>query len=91
MSALGWLTLLLCWALRPSSWRAPAGWYINGVRPDGRFEARPVLGRPEQDLEDAWARREIRDDRALAGRIWCRAPATPRQDGLRVWCAGGRQ
>lgn len=69
-----------------SEWHAPAGFYVNGVRPDGRYEARPVLGRPEQDLDDARARREIVDDRRIVGWIWCWRPATPRQDGLRVWC-----
>lgn len=67
-------------------WRAPAGWYINGVRTDGRYEARPVLGRPEDDLDDARAQRVIRDDRRIVGWIWCWLPTTPRQDGHRVWC-----
>lgn len=70
--------------------RAPVGWYCNGVRPDGRYEFRPVLGRPEMDLEDARARRQIADDRRSVGWIWCWRPATPRQDGSRVWCIDGR-
>lgn len=67
-------------------WEAPRGWYVNGVRPDGCYEARPVLGRAEADLDDARARREIRDDRRIVGWIWCWRPTTPRQDGQRVWC-----
>ncbi len=66
--------------------QAPPSWYVNGVRPDGRYEMRPVLGRPEDDLADAAARREIRDDRRIVGLIWCWRPTTPRQDGQRVWC-----
>ena len=65
---------------------APRGFYVNGVRPDGRYEMRPVLGRPEADLDDARARREIRDERRIIGWIWCWLPETPRQDGMRVWC-----
>lgn len=67
-------------------WTAPDHWYINGVRPDGRYEVRPVLGMPENDLADAAARREIRDERRIVGWIWCWLPTTPRQDGHRVWC-----
>ena len=69
-----------------SEWHAPAGWFINGVRPDGRYEALPVLGRPENDLDDARAQREIADGRRIIGWIWCWRPETPRQDGWRVWC-----
>ncbi len=65
---------------------APTGWYVNGVRPDGAFELRPVLGAPDRDLEDAHARRDIDDPRAFRGWIYCTGGATPRQDGLSVWC-----
>lgn len=83
-----WLVaLMLAGAAGPgASYTAPPGWYINGVRPDGRYEALPVLGRPEADLDDARARRSIADDRCIVGWIWCWRPATPRQDGVRVWC-----
>lgn len=69
-----------------TSYTAPPGWFINGVRENGRYEALPVLGLPKADLDDARARREIRDDRRIVGWIWCWRPATPRQDGTRVWC-----
>lgn len=83
---MAWLLWVLCWVLRPVAWTAPDGWWVNGVRPDGTFEARPVLGAADADLDDAHARRQIVDDRALQGRVWCRT-GSPRQDGLRVWCA----
>lgn len=83
---MAWAGLALCWALRPTEWRAPGGWFVNGVRPSGEFEARPWLGRPQDDLDDAHARREIADDRVLVGRVWCTGGATPRQDGTKVWC-----
>lgn len=70
-----------------SEWHAGPGWFINGVRPNGRYEALPVLGRPERDLDDAHERREIRDSRSIVGWVWCWRPETPRQDGQRVWCA----
>lgn len=66
--------------------RCPAGWYVNGVRPGGDFECRPVVGEPENDILDAVRRRAIADDRALAGRVYCTGGATPRQDGESVWC-----
>ena len=64
----------------------PPGWYLDGVRPNGVFACRPVLGHPEDDLLDAVRRRVIADDRALAGRIYCTGGGTPRQDGESVWC-----
>lgn len=84
---MSWLTLLLCWLLRPQAVAVIPGWYVNGVAPSGAYELRPWLGRPEMDLEDAHARRAIADDRRVVGRVWCLSPATPRQDGQRVWCA----
>lgn len=85
---IGWLLAVLVGAVpsTASEWHAPPDWFVNGVRPDGRYEALPVLGRPEADLDDARARRSIADDRRIVGWIWCRRPATPRQDGARVWC-----
>lgn len=80
------VVLAWCCAMHPTSWRAPRGWYVNGVRPTGRFEMRPVLGDPERDLEDARQRINIDDERALEGRIYCTGGATPRQDGSSVWC-----
>lgn len=78
--------LAFCWIARPAHIHVPRGWYVNGVAPDGLFELRPVLGRPEDDIDDARARRDIRDDRAVLGRLYCTGGATPRQDGTSVWC-----
>ncbi len=66
--------------------RCPPGWYVNGVSPEGRYRCRPVLGRPQDDVADAKARREIRDDREVADYTVCTGGATPRHDGRRVWC-----
>lgn len=65
---------------------APPGWYVNGVSPNGEAELRPVLGDPGADLVDARARRDISDPRRIVVRIHCTGGATPRQDGLKVWC-----
>lgn len=80
------LLQLWCFAARPVEWRTTPGWYMNGVRPDGRFEARPVLGRPEDDLVDAVRQIVIDDDRRLEARIYCTGGATPHVAATRVWC-----
>lgn len=79
---------LLSWCLAVPIARcsAPAGWYVNGVHPDGRFELRPVLGAPENDIVDAVRRVVIEDERRIVGRIHCTGGTTPRQDGHSVWC-----
>jgi len=64
----------------------PSGWYANGARPDGTFELRPVLGRPEDDLEDAHRMLDIAGPEPVAGKLRCR-PGSIRQDGVSVWCA----
>lgn len=66
--------------------RCPDRWYVNGVRPNGRYECRPVLGRYWEDLDDARRQVQIPDDRKIVDWIWCWRPTTPRQDGRRVWC-----
>lgn len=75
------------WNPPPRAQIAPRGWYVNGVRPDGRYEMLPALGRPERDLDDAHGRVEISDERKVVGWIWCWLPETPRQDGQKVWCS----
>lgn len=39
------LLLLLAQFTRPTTARTPEGWYVNGIRPDGRYEVRmaPIL------------------------------------------------
>lgn len=78
--------LALLWLFSPRHVNAPHGWYVNGVRPDGAWEMRPVLGRPDDDLLDAVRRRVWEDNRRIRGRLWCTGGATPRQDGASVWC-----
>ena len=78
--------LICCWFARPQRLVAPLGWYVDGVDPAGWCDFRPVLGRAADDLSDAVHRVEIRDDRALLGRVHCTGGATARQDGRSVWC-----
>lgn len=79
--------LLFAMVVRPVRARCRPGWYVNGVRPSGVYECRPVLGRPEDDLLDAVRRTVLeQDQRAIRGRVYCTGGATPRQDGAAVWC-----
>jgi hypothetical protein len=79
--------LAVCCLSHPARVHAPEGWYVNGVALSGLFELRPVLGRPEDDLEDARRRREIHDDRAITGRIYCLGSTVPiNTDGRTVGC-----
>lgn len=55
----------------------PDRWYVNGVRPNGRYQCLPVLGDPERDIEDARARVEIHDARSIEGAIYCTGGARP--------------
>jgi hypothetical protein len=63
-----------------------AGWYINGINPAGIYRCRPVLGRPENDIDDARSLRVFPDDREELGYLHCTGGATPRQDGTSIWC-----
>ena len=63
--------------LAPAIARCPPGWYVNGVRPSGIYECRPVLGRPERDISDARARLESGDSRAITGRLRCTGGDSP--------------
>lgn len=80
------LLQLWCFAVRPVEWRTVPGWYVNGIHRDGRFEVRPVLGRPEDDLSDAVNRIDIDDRRRIEARIYCTGGATPHVADDRVWC-----
>jgi hypothetical protein len=80
------LLVLWCWCVHRHRCRAPRGWYVNGAQPNGAFELRPVLGRPQDDLLDAWLRREIVGPAPVRGRLYCTGGATARQDGESVWC-----
>jgi hypothetical protein len=75
-----------CWCSRAQRCPAPPGWYVNGARPDGSYELAPILGRPEDDLVDAWLRRELEGPAPVPGRLHCTGGATMRQDGTSVWC-----
>lgn len=72
----------------PDHARCVAGWYLNGVRPSGEFECRPVLGDAASDLDDARARRDFHDERAVRGRIYCTGGSHPviGADGASVGC-----
>jgi|ERR1051325_2241449 hypothetical protein len=74
----------------PNRARCPREFYANGVRPDGSFECRPVLGSPEHDLDDARARRDLPDGCAIPGRIHCTGTSRPIVvDGRAVACQPG--
>jgi hypothetical protein len=79
------LVVIACLAGRQSV-RAPAGWYVNGARPGGSYQLAPVLGRPQDDLDDARARRSSAESAPVSGWLYCTGGATLRQDGLSVWC-----
>ncbi len=55
----------------------PDRWYVNGVRPNGRYQCLPVLGDPERDIDDAKAKIEWHDSRAIDGEIYCTGGAHP--------------
>ena len=74
----------------PTRARCARDWFANGVRPDGAFECRRVLGAPEQDLDDARARRNLPDGCAIPGRIHCTGTSRPIVvDGRTVACQPG--
>lgn len=77
---------LWCWCARSQRCPAPSGWYVDGARPSGPYELAPVLGRPEDDLDDARRRSAIRGPDPVRGDLYCTGGATLRQDGLSVWC-----
>lgn len=70
---------IIGWAIltHPRAAACPIGWWVNGISPAGIYECRPVLGDPERDLEDAHARRDLGDERAIRGRIYCGWRVTP--------------
>lgn len=80
------LLVLWCWCARRDRLTAPPGWLTAAARPDGSYELEPVLGRPQDDLEDARARRQLPGPDAVRGWLYCTGGATLRQDGHSVWC-----
>ena len=74
----------------PTRARCPRAYYANGVKLDGSFECRPVLGTPERDLDDARARRDLPDGCAIPGKIHCTGGSRPVVvDGRTVSCQPG--
>lgn len=67
------VVLLVVWCCASHRQRCPAppGWYAERVRPSGSYELAPVLGRPQDDLDDARARREIAGPAPVDGWIIC--------------------
>lgn len=70
---------LICWAVatRPSGAQCPPRWYVDGVRPDGSYQCRPVPLHPETDA--TWQHPDITpfDDRVIGGQIYCGAGTVP--------------
>lgn len=79
------LLVLWCALSRAQVVHAPPGWYVNGARPDGGFELDQVLGDPMRDLDDARNQLDLAGGRVL-GWLYCTGGATPRQNGIKVWC-----
>lgn len=77
------LLVFWCWCSHQRRCRAPIGWYVGGAQPSGSFRLDPVLGRPQDDIEDGRRRRNIEGPEPVLGRLDC---TNPRQDGLSVWC-----
>ena len=69
--------LCLAFVLQPHHATCPDRWYAEGIRPNGAFTCRPVLGDPTQDLEDAHNRINIADPRAVTSQIYCTGGAHP--------------
>jgi hypothetical protein len=73
-------TALLVYACitRPSRSRCPDGWYINGVRPSGRFECVESPAPGEYDCSaDRVCPQPKQDAAEVAGQIVCTGGATP--------------
>jgi hypothetical protein len=82
------VVLLVVWCCATHRQRCPAlpGWYVNGAQPRGSYELWPVLGRSQDDLLDARARRQSEGSLPVPGQLYCTGGATLRQDGSSVWC-----
>lgn len=73
--------------IRPTTARCPRGWWLShGVRPDGRFTC--TLDALTDDTDTAPRGHPTRP--SIDSRVWCSSGASPRVDGVRVWCAAGR-
>ena len=91
MRRLALFVVVVALAVRcPTRARCGRDWYMNGVRPDGRYECRQVLGAPEQDLEDARARRDLPEGCVVRGQIHCTGTSRPiLVDGRTAACQPG--
>jgi hypothetical protein len=79
------LLVVLCCVVHCQHLRAPAGWYMTRARQDGSYQIAPVLGRPQDDLEDAKLRRDLDGPEPVSGLLHCTG-ATLHQNGTSVWC-----
>lgn len=81
--------LTFCWSIatfRSDEAQCPAGWWINGVTRDGRYECRsPTAG---QDCGGSKFCESLNDPAEIRvrGRVWCGKGEVPVQDGTRIWC-----
>ena len=81
--------LLLCWSFvaRPVRWTAPPGWYMEGVRPNGSSNMRPVAGgNPDNDGTFGHPDVTPNDPRWIGVRIWCTGGSRPAVSGRSIWC-----
>jgi hypothetical protein len=70
--------LLAAMVVEPTRARCPAGWYVNGVKPTGRFECLRVPGgNPLYDGAGGWPNRAIDYPGSLRGRIYCTGGTHP--------------
>lgn len=71
--------LLFTWShvIRAERATCPAGWYVNGVAPDGTFRVRPVPPpeRPCASGPNGCIERDL--DIEIRGRIYCTGGARP--------------
>lgn len=72
------LVLCLAMATQPRRASCPVGWYVNGIRPTGSFECRPIpIGNP--DYDGTWGKpdRSIERPGAILGRLYCTGGTHP--------------
>lgn len=77
--ALASVALLCCsMVARPTSARCMGRFYVNGIRPTGVYECRPVAGGSPM-LDGTWGTPDGAIDRPgwYRGRIWCTSGAHP--------------
>lgn len=72
--------LVLCWstATRPRGARCPQGWYVDGIRPTGRFDcARTPGGDIMYDGAGGYPDRAVDLPGRLGGRLYCTGGSHP--------------